>query len=115
MSTKPKKINVIYYRAGHPVELCQIEDTLQDVQHLVGGFIEHVTLPHGLSLVCNEEGRLLDLPVTAIVTIPANPPFGVIRHHIHGNFFVCRSKDCEFASVQEGDMDLVREMVIPVS
>src|SRR5579872_6523204 len=100
-----KKIAVIYYRAGHPVELCQIEDTLQDMKHLVGGWIEHVSLPNGLHLWCNEEGKIHGLPITAIVC----------GEPIAGNFFISRANEPDIASVQDGDMDLVLDMIIPVS
>lgn len=38
-------------------------DSLADLQRLVGGDIQLVPLPHGLSLVINEEGKLHGLPV----------------------------------------------------
>ena len=38
-----------------------IDNTLEALQKIVGGHIETVTLFHDLTIICNEEGRLLDL------------------------------------------------------
>jgi hypothetical protein len=38
------------------------ENTLESFQKAVGGYIETVTIATDLVLICNEEGRLIDLP-----------------------------------------------------
>lgn len=42
--------------------------TLAELQHIVGGSIEIINLPSGKMLVCNENGRLIPLPVNAKAT-----------------------------------------------
>lgn len=37
--------------------------SLEELQAVVGGYIEIVALPKGMLLVCNEEGRLHQLPL----------------------------------------------------
>ena len=39
--------------------------TLEELQKYVGGYIEHIQLPHRELLVVNEEGLLLGLPFNA--------------------------------------------------
>ena len=39
-----------------------ISDTLANLQRNVGGYIETVTFPDGLVVICNEEGKLRNLP-----------------------------------------------------
>ena len=47
---------------GKASELRDINDTLEELQGIVGGYIEAVTLTSDCVIVCNEEGRLMDLP-----------------------------------------------------
>ena len=44
---------------GHPEF---IDNTLEALQNLVGGYIETVTIGPDLVIICNEEGRLMGLP-----------------------------------------------------
>lgn len=39
-----------------------IPNELEALQTIVGGYIETVTLATDLVIICNEEGKLLDLP-----------------------------------------------------
>lgn len=43
-------------------ELRDIENTLEALQKIVGGYIESVTITEDLAVICNEEGRLQGLP-----------------------------------------------------
>lgn len=58
-----KTIMVIIKEPGKPatVEPC-FENTLESFQKAVGGHIECVTFCDDCTIVCNEEGRLMDLP-----------------------------------------------------
>lgn len=61
---------------GH---MTSISDTLENLQRTVEGYIECVTLVHqtlsvdgecvlpGLAIICNEEGRLMNLPHNCVV------------------------------------------------
>jgi len=41
----------------------EIPNKLEEMQKLIGGYIEVVSLINGLIVVCNEEGRLMNLPI----------------------------------------------------
>ena len=43
-------------------EEATIPNTLKALQEAVGGYIETVTLDNGVVLICNEEGKLRDMP-----------------------------------------------------
>lgn len=49
-------------RVGSPWELIEINDTLQDLQREIGGYIETVTLAEDVVILCDEMGRLKDRP-----------------------------------------------------
>ena len=55
-----------------------IENTLDDMQRVVGGLIEEIDLDNNTVLVCNEEGKLMNLQ--------ANRRVG--RDVIAGTFFI---------------------------
>lgn len=42
--------------------------TLEELQEIVGGYIEQLMLPTGRSLIVNEDGRLYHLPVNMQAT-----------------------------------------------
>lgn len=56
-----KKIRVIIKRAGEPCEVAEIENTLEEKQKIVGGYIEVVPYDENAIIICNEEGKLLGL------------------------------------------------------
>ena len=66
---KPKKqIRVIYKRVGFdPVEVT-VDNTLEHMQKMIGGYIE--TIPwyfyNGMRLLCDEEGKLDHRPVNFV-------------------------------------------------
>ena len=54
------KIKVLFKKPGKPCEVIEIENTLEKFQELVGGLIEVISFDD-LLLICNEEGKLLNL------------------------------------------------------
>jgi len=56
------KIKAIIKRADSKPYVTWISNTLENLQNLVDGYIETVTLAKDMVIICNEEGRLLGLP-----------------------------------------------------
>lgn len=56
------KIRVIIKDPGKKPRCVNISNTLENLQKTVGGYIETVTIASDMVIICNEEGRLLDLP-----------------------------------------------------
>lgn len=52
----------IIKQPGEPAKRIEIENTLEALQKAVGGYIETVTILEDVTLICNEEGRLMELP-----------------------------------------------------
>lgn len=62
-------MRVIIALPGKPAETREIDNTLESLQKLVGGYIE-VLSPvwfEDMALICNEEGKLLGLPPNRII------------------------------------------------
>lgn len=76
-NVRPKKIQIVYKKVNEDARMMEIENTLEAKQNLVGGLIEVV--PYGnLLLVCNEEGKLMNL----------KPNVAFDLDYIAGDFFV---------------------------
>ena len=61
-----EKMNVAIIEHGKAPYLKEIPNTLEALKDIVKGYIEMIRLPfnHDLVLICNEEGKLLNLPPT---------------------------------------------------
>ncbi len=57
-----KFIRVLIKEPGKAAELRTIENTLESLQKIVGGKIETVTMFTDLVVICNEEGRIKEMP-----------------------------------------------------
>lgn len=56
------KISVLIKDPGKPPRHVNIENSLKNLQTIVGGYIETVTISSDAVIICNEEGRLKALP-----------------------------------------------------
>ena len=51
-------MTAIIKRPGQPAFSKEVENSLQSLQKLVGGYIETVSLPRGICMIVNEEGKV---------------------------------------------------------
>lgn len=90
-------MTVLYFPiTNDPVE-ADIKGDLKSMQELVHGYIETVTLPDNLVLVCNDEGCLLQLPLNRHTLFGAYP--------VAGPFFVCRRRGDKLVSLTQDDIN----------
>lgn len=87
-------MRIILYEVGKEPVVKEIANELNPMKQIVGGWIETFSQPDGIILVCNEEGKLIGLPMNRVMF---NEP-------IAGNFFLCRSDGEEFADVTDDDI-----------
>ena len=62
-----RKIKVIIKRPGEKPRATWISDRLENLQKTVEGYIETVTVCSDLVIICNEEGRIRDLPYNCTI------------------------------------------------
>lgn len=75
-----------------------VKNELKALQEAVGGYIEAVTLAEGVVLICNEEGKLLNLePNTHFYTI-------------NGEFLPVGENGEEFGDLTEKQMEQLEKM-----
>lgn len=82
-----KTIKVVLVKVNELPIVIEIEDNIKILQDLVGGYIETVCIGENMMIICNEEGKLRNLP--------GNRRVG--RDIIAGDFFVTARDD-------EGDL-----------
>lgn len=110
-------LKVVYYKQDintgtTGMEVIEIADTLEEMQRLVEGHIEvyPVCFEHSIILVCNEEGKLVDLPATALVVADKRLSPEVIC----GNFFVCRVSGENMVSIKDEDIGYIKKLITPI-
>ena len=77
-----------------PLEVRVIKNELHELQAIVGGYIEVVML-EDVALVCNEEGKLLNL----------KPNIRIGNDIICGTFFLCGVDGEDFASLTDEQIE----------
>ena len=99
---KENQILVVIKEPGQAPKVEPLFDnTLESFQKTVGGWIEAVTLSEDLVIICNEEGRLMDMP--ANVTVAGCEFVGtVIAVGVNGE---------EFASLKSSNISFVLRMM----
>ena len=86
MSEERTTINVLLCKAGERAELVEIRDSLESFQEVVGGMIEeYMPFEDDVALVCNDEGKMLGLPLNRAI----EGEDGKIMDVIAGDFFIC--------------------------
>ena len=86
MSEERTTINVLLCEAGKRARMVEMEDNLEAMQKLVGGLIEeYMPFEDDVALICNDEGKMLGLPMNR--AIPGED--GKIMDVICGDFFIC--------------------------
>ena len=97
-----KKIKAIVKRPdeqfGH---VTLVSDSLENLQKTVGGYIETVTLDNGVVLICNEEGKLRDMPYNFTVRRMIHN-FLPVSNPIFGTVIVCGADGDEFSDIPIG-------------
>ena len=80
------RLKVIVCRPLEKAEVIEINDDLDTMQSLVGGMIEeYMPFDDDAAIVCNEEGKMMGLPLNRAV----KDEDGRVMDIICGDFFIC--------------------------
>ena len=95
------KVRVLYKEVNKKPIVMEIANTLEAKQQLVGGLIEIVDYKDGMLLVCNENGKVQDMPINCIFP----------NDYIAGNFFVIGDdvKNGDFKSLTLSQINTAKE------
>ncbi|MBQ9599858.1 MAG: DUF3846 domain-containing protein [Clostridia bacterium] len=99
---KEKQIRVLRVYPRHTPIPADIDNTLEALQDAVGGYIETVHITDKLVIVCNEEGKLKNLPANRELVWKLggkDKQIVTTRDIICGDFIICGIKDGDFRSL----------------
>lgn len=77
--------------------MVEIENTLPALQEAVGGYIEAIPFASDVVIVCNEEGRLLNLPYNCMIC----------GMEFYGPVLICGVNGEEFCDVPDAAARLI--------
>ena len=82
----PNKLEVLFIEPGKYPKMITINDTLEEMQNLVGGYIEEYSpFDDDISIVCNDEGKIHELPLNRAVY---NEKTSELMDIVAGSFFI---------------------------
>ena len=101
-----QKLRVLVVEPGQPPAVQEIDGSLESMQRLVGGYIQAVyPFDDPVALICNEEGKLLGLPMNRTLRDERGVPYDIVC----GTFFVAGLKEDDFASLTEQQIEKYKD------
>lgn len=101
-------MKVIIVKPGQTAIAANVENELEPLQKIVGGFIECVyPFKDKVAIVCNEEGKNLNLPLNRALY---SEDGGEIVDILFGNFIVCGTGKGDFTDLTEEQMEKYMKM-----
>lgn len=97
-----QKLRVLVVEPGKPPAVREIAGSLESMQRLVGGYIQAVyPFDDPLALICNEEGKLLGLPMNRTLRDERGVPYDIVC----GTFFLAGIAEDDFASLTDRQIE----------
>ena len=94
-------MKIVVKKAGQQPEIKEIENELHTMQEIVGGYIQCISLPENIFCVCNEEGKLMNLP----------PNFVYNTDVIVGDVFFCAASEEDFESLSDEQVEFIMNIM----
>ena len=104
-------IKVVMLDPGEEARIVELDPSLRSMQCAVQGYIEAIALPvnDNVLLICNEEGKLIDLPPNRALRDPDN---NAVMDVVVGSCFICGVKDGEFVGLSDKQLEFYKEMFL---
>ena len=94
------KIRILVVEPSKEPKQIKVENTLENLQKIVGGLIEYVELDCNTDIVCNEEGKLLGLELNRKLE----------NDIVAGTFFIVGQHNGETISLSKKQIKKYREI-----
>lgn len=99
-----EQIKVLIKDVGKPARIGTIDNALQAMKDIVNGYIEAVYVTDNIMLICNEEGKICNLPLNFIIDNK------LLTDGIHGNvFFTKVNEDGDNVSLNDNDIKCIEQ------
>ena len=97
-----QKLRVLVVEPGKTPAVRAIDRSLESMQRLVGGYIQAVyPFDDPLALICNEEGKLLGLPMNRTLRDERGVPYDIVC----STFFLAGIAEDDFASLTDRQIE----------
>lgn len=97
-------MKIVVKNVGEQAKVMEIKNELKPIQQIVEGYIEILPLSDGILMVCNEEGKLKDLPVNFELNINGHTDF------IVGNVLFVGRNDMDFDSLSDEQIKVLYDV-----
>jgi hypothetical protein len=104
-----EKLTVVHVEVGKNPVVKTVDYTIEELQKLVGGYIETVHVTDDILLVVNEHGKLDELPVNFITIVSKNGEL-IPTDVIHGDVFFTSWAGSEFVSLDKTQIQQIKNM-----
>lgn len=100
-------MRILVVEPEHRPEVREIDGSLEAMQNIVGGLIQPIYLDDSVALICNDEGKLMNLTANRGL----RNSDGQIYDIVCGTFFLCGAPpDCDhFTSLTPEQIERYRE------
>ena len=99
-------MKIVIKNVNEKAKIVEVEYSLEIFQSIVGGYIEVFPFQDNILMVLNEEGKINDLPLNFIL---ANENY---EEQIVGNVFFTSRNDVDFDSLNEEQIEILKDMGI---
>lgn len=107
MAETKEEIRLLLVEPGEKPKLISVEHTLQNLQELVGGYIEcHYPWNDPVALICCGDAKLKGSPPNRMLLDENGEPYDLVN----GIFFICGLSYDDFASISDDLAEKYTEM-----
>lgn len=99
-------IKVVVCEVDKEARVTTIKNDLKTLQELVGGYIEVLNIDDGIDLVCNEEGKIIGLPLNREIKDKNGNRIDIICGNM---LFVSFDDEGEFASLTDEQIEKIQK------
>jgi hypothetical protein len=101
-------MRILVIEPEHRPEVREIEDSLTTMQQIVGGLIQPIYLDDSVALICNDEGKLMNLPANRGLRDKDGQMYDIV----FGTFFLCGAPadSDHFTSLTQEQIEQYRKM-----
>lgn len=101
-------MKILLVEPGKEPVLSEIDGILQSMQEVVGGTIQAIyPFEESVALICNDEGKLLGLPLNRALRDEAGQIYDIVA----GTFFLCRAPqgNDSFKGLTEEECEILQQ------
>lgn len=105
--SKASKIKVVVKNVNENGKVVEVDNELQTFQNIVNGYIETYPLNDEILIICNEEGKLMELETNFAIQVSDD-----YVEHIVGNVVFVSVEGSEFAGLSDESISFLESIGI---